>query len=81
MHAEEGKACRNTACEHFTKEVKTPVRSTGAVKVVKRKPKEAKAEATAKAVNPSPAQPRRATKKSTLKKPRKWGGRSGNIFD
>ena len=81
MHAEEGKACRNTACEHFAKEMKTPARCTGAVKVVKRKPKETKDAATAKAVKSSPAQPRRATKKSTLKKPRKWGGRSGNIFD
>ena len=74
MHAEEGKACRNTACEHFAKEVKTPARSTGAVKVVKRKPKDTK---DAKAAKPEPTQPRRATKKSTLKKPKKWGGRSG----
>jgi len=75
MHAEEGKACRNTACEHFAKEVKTPARSTGAVKVVKRKPKDTK---DAKAAKPEPTQPRRTTKKSTLKKPKKWGGRSGS---
>ena len=31
----------------------------------------------AKAAKPKPTQPRRTTKKSTLKKPKKWGGRSG----
>ena len=71
MHAEEGKACSETSCAFFDREVKTPVRSGSAVKVVKRKAKEAKA-AEAK------AEPRRATKKATLKKPRKWGGRSGS---
>ena len=68
MHAEEGKACSETSCAFFDRKVKVPVRSGSAVKVVKRRPKDAKA-AEAK------AEPRRATKKSTLKKPRKWGGR------
>ena len=71
MHAEEGKACSETSCAFFDMEVKTPVRSGSAVKVVKRKAKDTKA-AEAK------AEPRRATKKSTLKKPRKWGGRSSD---
>jgi len=69
MHAEEGKVCGEIDCEFFHKTVKTPVRNASAVKVVKRKPKDAKATATAK------PEPRRATKKSTLKKPKKWGGR------
>ncbi len=72
MHAEEGKVCSETDCEYFNRVVKTPGRSTSSVKVVKRKPKAAKATAETK------AEPRRATKKSTLKKPKKWGGRSGS---
>ena len=71
MHAEEGKACSETSCAFFDKEAKAPVRSGSALKVVKRK---AKATKTAEAKT----EPRRATKKSTLKKPRKWGGRSGS---
>lgn len=71
MHAEEGKACSETSCAFFDREAKAPVRSGSSVKVVKRKPKETKATETK-------AEPRRATKKSTLKKLRKWGGRSGS---
>ena len=74
MHAEAGKACRKTDCEYFDRKVREPSRRTTAVKVVKRKPKDTK---DAKAAKPEPTQPRRATKKSTLKKPKKWGGRSG----
>ena len=72
MHAEEGKVCSETDCEYFDREVKTPVRSASSVKVVKRKPK------TATATVETKVEPRRATKKSTLKKPKKWGGRSGS---
>jgi hypothetical protein len=72
MHAEEGKVCSETDCEFFHKTAKTPVRNASAVKVVKRKPKDAKATEAAK------AEPHRATKKSTLKKPKKWGGRNGS---
>ena len=75
MHAEKGKVCSETDCEFFDREVKTPVRSISSVKVVKRKPKAAKATAETK------AEPRRTTKKSTLKKPKKWGGRSANRVD
>ena len=75
MHAEAGKACRKTDCKHFDGKVKEPSRRTTAVKVVKRKPKDTK---DAKAAKPEPTQPRRATKKSTLKRPKKWGGRSGS---
>ena len=75
MHAEAGKACRKTDCEHFDRKVRDPSRRTTAVKVVKRKPKDPN---DAKAAKPEPTQPRRATKKSTLKKPKKWGGRSGS---
>ena len=71
MHAEEGKACSETSCAFFDREVKTPIQSGSAVKVVKRKAKDAKATEVK-------TEPRRATKKSTLKKPRKWGGRSGS---
>ncbi len=71
MHAEEGKACSETSCAFFDRKVKAPDRSGRSVKVVKRKTKEAKP-AEAK------TEPRRVTKKSTLKKPRKWGGRSGS---
>ena len=71
MHAEEGKACSETSCAFFDREVKAPVSSGSAVKVVKRKAKEAKAVKEAK------TEPQRKTKKSSLKKPRKWGGRSG----
>lgn len=71
MHAEEGKACSETSCAFFDREVKAPVRSGNTVKVVKRKPKDAKETETK-------AEPRRATKKSSLKKPKKWGGRSGS---
>ncbi len=70
MHAEVGKECGETGCEFFDREVKTPSRNATQVKVVKRKPKVAKAASEAK------AEPRRKTKKSTLKKPVKWGGRS-----
>lgn len=71
MHAEEGKACSETSCAFFDREVKAPVQSGSAVKVVKRKAKETKA-------TEAKAEPRRATKKSTLKKPKKWGGMSGS---
>lgn len=74
MHAVAGKACSNTSCEHFDRAVKAPPGSAAAVKVVTRKPKDPQ---NAKAANTQLAQPRRATKKSTLKKPKKWGGRSG----
>ena len=67
MHAEAGKECGETDCEHFAKAVKLPAGTGTAVKVVKRKPKAAKAAST--------AQPQRKTKKSTLKKPKLWGGR------
>lgn len=73
MHAEVGKECGETDCEHFAKAVKLPAGTGTAVKVVKRKPKAVKAEAAAKAA--SKAQPQRKTKKSTLKKPKLWGGR------
>ena len=72
MHAEEGKACGETECEFFDREAKTPSYTAIQVKVVRRKPKDAK---TAGQVKP---EPRRKTKKSTLKKPKKWGGRSGS---
>ena len=71
MYAEEGKACGETGCEFFEREAKTPSRTATQVKVVKRKPKDAKAAIEAK------SEPRRKTKKSTLQKPKKWGGRSG----
>ena len=76
MHAEAGKACRKTDCEYFDRKVKEPSRRTTAIKVVKRKPKDTKDAKAAKAAKPEPTQPRRATKKSTLKKPKKWGGRT-----
>lgn len=72
MHAEVGKECGKTDCEFFNREAKTPNRNVSKVKVVKRKPKEAKAASEAK------PEPRRKTKKSTLRKPKKWGGRSGS---
>ena len=71
MHAEEGKECGETGCEFFNRETKVPSRNATQVKVVKRKPKDAKALSEGK-----PEQHRK-TKKSTLKKPKKWGGRSG----
>ena len=71
MHAEVGKECSETGCEFFNREAKAPSRNVVQVKVVKRKPKDAKVAGEAK------LEPRRATKKSTLKKPKKWGGRSG----
>lgn len=75
MHAEEGKPCRKTDCEHFGKSVKRP--SGGSDRIVSRVPKagtepKAGADAKAKAVNTAG----RPTKKSKLKKPRRWGGRS-----
>jgi len=69
MHAEVGKECGETGCEFFNREAKAPSRNATRVIVVKRKPKEAK-------VAEVKTEPRRATKKSTLKKPKKWGGRS-----
>lgn len=84
MHAEAGKECGKTDCEHFKKTVKMPAGATTAVKVVKRKPKAeaatggAKAEAATKAGTTKAAgtaQPQRKTKKSSLKKPKLWGGR------
>lgn len=72
MHAEVGKECGETSCEFFNREAKAPSTSSAQIKVVQRKPKDAKATGEAK------AEPRRKTKKSTLKKPKKWGGRSGN---
>ena len=70
MHAEEGKACGETDCEFFNRQANAPSRTATQVKVVKRKPKDAKAASEAK------TEPRRKTKKSTLEKPKKWGGRS-----
>ena len=70
MHAEEGKACGETDCELFNRQATAPSRTATQVKVVKRKPKDAKAASEAK------TEPRRKTKKSTLEKPKKWGGRS-----
>lgn len=71
MHAEEGKACSETGCEFFEKESKPVRQAAAAVKVVKKKAKDAKA---AKAAEPGS---QRTTKKSKLRKPKKWGGRSG----
>ena len=70
MHAEVGKACGEIGCEFFNREAKAPNRNAAQVKGVKRTPKDAKAASEAK------VEPHRATKKSTLKKPKKWGGRS-----
>lgn len=72
MHAEEGKACGETDCEFFNRQEKAPGSPSTQVKVVRRKPKDAKTASEAK------PEPRRKTKKSTLKKPKKWGGRGGN---
>ena len=72
MHAEAGKACGETDCEFFNRQAKAPSPAATQVKVVRRKPKDAKASGEA------PPEPRRKTRKSTLKKPKKWGGRSGN---
>lgn len=71
MHAEVGKECGKTACEFFNREVKAPNRNATQMKVVKRKAKDAKA-------TEAKTEPQRETKKSTLKKPKKWGGRSGS---
>ena len=70
MHAEEGKTCSETGYEYFDKQIKPAARSATSVSIVKRKTKETKPAAEDK-----PSQ-RRTTKKSTLKKPRKWGGRT-----
>ena len=72
MHAEAGKVCSETDCEFFDREAKAPSRNTTQVKVVKRKPKDVKASSETK------PESHRETKKSTLKKPKKWGGRSGS---
>ena len=72
MHAEVGKECGEASCEFFNREVKAPSYNAAHVKVVRRKPKDAKATSELK------AEPHRKTKKSTLKKPKKWGGRSGS---
>lgn len=75
MHAEEGKACSETGCEFFDKESKPVKQAAAAVKVVKKKAKDAKAMKSEKAAEPGP---QRTTKKSKLRKPKKWGGRSGS---
>ena len=72
MHAEEGKACGEIDCEFFNRQAKAPSHTAIQVKVVKRKPKDAKAASEVK------TESHRKTKKSTLKRPKKWGGRSGN---
>jgi len=72
MHAEVGKECGETDCEFFNREAKASSHNAAKIKVVKRKPKDAKAASEVK------SEPGRATKKSTLKKPKKWGGRSGS---
>ena len=69
MCAEEGKACNETGCEFFNREVGVTKQTSASLKVVKKKPKEMKASA-------SDTAPRRATKKAKLEKPKKWGGRS-----
>ena len=70
MHAEEGKACSETSCEHFDKTPKLTRQPSASVKVVRKAAKDAKAP------KPTGTSPKRTTKKSTLKKPKKWGGRS-----
>ena len=70
MHAEIGKECGEIDCEFFNREAKAPRHTSPRMKVVKRMPKEAKATSETKPEL-------RKTKKSTLKKPKKWGGRSG----
>ncbi len=72
MHAEVGKACGETDCEFFKRKAKAPSHIAGQVKIVKREPKDAKASSEDR------PELRRKTKKSTLKKPKKWGGRSGS---
>ena len=72
MHAEVGKECGEIDCEYFKRDAKAPSHNAAQVKVVKRKPKETKVASETK------PEPRRKTKKSTLKKPRKWGGRSSS---
>ncbi len=69
MHAEEGKTCGEADCEFFDREVKLPAHNSVAVKVVKRKPKTETKKASGQ------GQPQRKTKKSSLKKPKLWGGR------
>ena len=68
MHAEEGKDCTETGCEYFDKNLRQIIQPSVTVKVVKKKSKEIKTPAT--------AEPRRTTKKSKVKKPKKWGGRN-----
>ena len=68
MHAEEGKECSETGCEYFDKNLRQIIQPSVTVKVVKKKSKGIK--------TPTTAEPCRTTKKSKLKKPKKWGGRN-----
>ncbi len=84
MHAEEGKPCRETGCEFFSREIKAVDSKSSAVKVVRRKPRKDANNANvphakSMAADDKP-EPHRATKKANLKKPFKWGGRSGSNF-
>ena len=74
LHAEAGKECRKTDCEFFGKEVNLAESGSASVKVVKRQKKEKAAETKQAAEKP------RKTKKSSLPKPRRWGGRSDFVF-
>ena len=75
MHAEEGKPCRETGCEFFRREIKAADTKSSAMKVVRRK-----SNAATKPTTAGKPEPHRATKKANLKKPFKWGGRSGSNF-
>lgn len=72
MYAESGKPCNRTSCEFFDREAQAIDSASGGLRIVSRR----KENAVAKTKEPDRHRPG-ATKKSSLPKPRKWGGRNG----
>ena len=85
MHAESDRPCRKTDCEYFSRDAQTSRTSEAPAKHEKgakdEKALRVVARKTEKAASGSDgrkdAQPRK-TKKASLPKPKKWGGRSGS---
>ncbi len=71
MHAESDKPCSRTSCEFFGREAQGIDSTSGGLRIVSRRKEKTVAEE--KAPDDRRA---RATRKSSLLKPRKWGGRN-----
>ena len=79
FHAQQGRECSVAGCPHFNKTEKVTDRTGSGLKVVARRRKDPAGDVPEGVKDSKPGSPqnKRTTKRSTVKIPKRWGGRSG----